>query len=689
MIGKNFTGFTILLLLGLSISAYAQDFARIQSIKKKIRESGENINRFNYLGDLAFEYRFANPDSTIYYCKLAQQLSDKLELESGAARLVNYIGVAYNYKGDRLTAYETFMKAMAVAQSQHDTLQIAYANNNLGRIFFDQGLLSRAYSHFAKGVSLFEALRDSAGMTYGYQGLAGLYSTQRDFKKAEEYFIKALNMRLKLSNTRDIMSAWVYLGQHYSEFGYYDKATSCYLKADSGYSTTKDAINLAEVRIFLAENYVAANKLKEAQEVFDKGYGVINKSSQIRFQPRLLLTLGKIEYLHENFASAEKHFKACLEAARKVKDLSFQMEAHLYLSKVATKQFKSVEHLKNFNEYLIIKDSLKDLEVARQVERHHFELQIEKKDQENMVLKATQERNEAIIVQQRYQNIILVVVALSMLGLGGIVWANSRKRQEANVLLARKNNEIEGQRFEILRQNEELAKRNQRLSDYNHEKDTLMSIVAHDLKSPLNRIRGLIQVMRLEGGMDENRLKLLKMIEDSTLSGIDLITDLLDVHEIEENPNVVVVPIDVKGFLQQRVESFRSVATAKNIEIKLHIGEVGTTQSDIEYLNRILDNLLSNAIKFSPKGSTVEVDSGKENGSLWFSVKDQGPGFQEFEKKLLYQKFKRLSARPTGGESSNGLGLAIVKTLIDRLKGEITLKSEQNKGSEFIVRIPD
>ncbi len=76
------------------------------------------------------------------------------------------------------------------------------------------------------------------------------------------------------------------------------------------------------------------------------------------------------------------------------------------------------------------------------------------------------------------------------------------------------------------------------------------------------------------------------------------------------------------------------------------------------------------------------------NGSLEISIKDQGQGFSERDKLQLFQKFKKLSARPTAGESSNGLGLAIVKTLVDRMKGSIDLISDQGKGSQFILKFP-
>ena len=109
---------------------------------------------------------------------------------------------------------------------------------------------------------------------------------------------------------------------------------------------------------------------------------------------------------------------------------------------------------------------------------------------------------------------------------------------------------------------------------------------------------------------------------------------------------------------------------------------------DKDYLNRIVDNLISNAIKFSKKNSSIEVSAGHSSSDFWISVKDYGPGFSENDKAHLFQKFKKLSARPTAGETSNGLGLAIVKTLVDRLKGKIELISEQGKGSEFILRFP-
>ena len=97
---------------------------------------------------------------------------------------------------------------------------------------------------------------------------------------------------------------------------------------------------------------------------------------------------------------------------------------------------------------------------------------------------------------------------------------------------------------------------------------------------------------------------------------------------------------------------------------------------------------MSNAIKFSKLESDIVLRAGINKNNFWIIVKDFGPGFTEEDQTRLFQKFQKLSAKPTGGESSNGLGLAIVKTLVERLDGKIQLETEVGKYSEFTLYFP-
>jgi signal transduction histidine kinase len=341
------------------------------------------------------------------------------------------------------------------------------------------------------------------------------------------------------------------------------------------------------------------------------------------------------------------------------------------------------------NQYLVLNDSIKDLDLARQIDRLQFQLEIEKKEKENELLKLKEAHQSLVIERQRNQNILLFIISVLAISLAGVAWYYGRKRRRANVILAAQNKFIELQKKQIQKRNEDLSLQNQKLEDLNHEKDMLMNIVAHDLKSPLARILGLTNLLTAEGQLHPSQQEYLRLIKDVTQSNFDLIVDLLDVNALQTGEdNLKTTVFQVGQLIEERIAFYQYLSLNKKIDLQLNHDLNKQVKSNPGYLGRIIDNLVSNAIKFSENGATVNINATIQNESFTLTVKDYGPGFSEDDKRLLYQRFKKLSARPTAGESSNGLGLAIVKTLIDRLHGEILLTSELGKGSEFTVRIP-
>jgi signal transduction histidine kinase len=670
-----------------TLTVNGQNLQLIDSIRAKLAVS-ENAERFDLLNNLAWEYRWAYPDSTIIYAKQAYKLGRRLALNTGLARSLNFMGVAYNYKGNRLDAYESYDSALKVASVQHDSTQIAYSNNNIGRLLFEQGLLSRSYQYFVNALAIFRAINDSSGLAYTYQSLANIYKSQKDYPKAEANYIKAYRIRLTLKNTRDIMSALIQVGRLYQEDGEHEKALRFFSLADSAGRKTHDAISLAEIKTYTAQSYLSQGLLREAEAMCAEGLNYILGKQNMRILPHAYITMGQIQFEKKDLINAKHFFVLALNVSAGMKDLSSKMESHYFLWKVSEKENKIYEILKNQNAYLILKDSIKDLDLTRQVERLHFELDIQRKEQENELLKLKEAKNEAIIEQQKYQNYGLIAIVSFVSVLGIVQWINSAKHKLNNEMLEKQNDEIQKQRSEIIRQNKKLSKRNTQLSELNHEKDTLMSIVAHDLKSPLNRLNGLVNLMELEEDLGKEKGEYIKMLKDATHTGLDLINDLLDVHMLEENVKPNYSKFDISLFLLDKVKEFNTQAEAKNIFLSITKVQNEVVRLDADYLSRIMDNLISNAIKFSNGNSIVEIAALKENDRILISVKDEGPGFSEADRELLFQKFKKLSARPTAGETSNGLGLAIVKILVERLNGQVNLISEPGKGSEFLISLP-
>jgi signal transduction histidine kinase len=436
----------------------------------------------------------------------------------------------------------------------------------------------------------------------------------------------------------------------------------------------------------LGEILLDQRQMAKAYERTKQASQIISATNNQRLLPRVNLLLGILAFETNQQSTAVAYLHKVIEEAMKTGNLLQQRDAHFYLSKIYSKQNNQSRAIEHSNQYLILNESIRNVDLTREIERLQFQLEIEKKEKENEILLARQTANEALINQQKLQNTLLVIILVFISVLAGVHWWNSKKRKEINVKLGQQNEEIKSQREEIMRQNQKLSSRNQQLSELNHEKDTLMSIVAHDLKAPLNRIKGLTDIIRMESnGTPSDQIMYLKLIEDSTRAGLDLIKDLLDVNMLEENVQPKLSSFDISTFLLEKMESFKQSAETKNIHLQITRVESEKIYSDIDYLGRIVDNLISNAIKFSKHNTNINLSGGKSERGFWICIQDEGPGFSERDKEQLFQKFKKLSAQPTAGETSNGLGLAIVKTLVDRLGGEITLRSEKGKGSDFLI----
>jgi len=676
------------LLVVLTIPVIGQNRALIDSLKLKLKETSTD-QQFELLNSIGWEYRFAKPDSTIYYCEQAYELGKIGKLKTNLAKPLNFLAVAYNYLGNLSKAYDLGQEAIRVATIQQDSNQIAYGNNNIGRLLFEQGILSKSLPYFINAQKIFTSTGDQSGIAYTKQSLAVLYLAQQDFAKAEQALLGALATRLQLKKVRDISSAYTQLGTLYQKMDDLGKSNFYFLKSDSVYQTIDDAINLARTKVLLAENYLRQGRISEARNIGEKGFAFIEKSANVRRLPEAHILMGKIYLAERKYGQARQQFSSALQLSKSSQQSALQLESYYLLAQVSKMMNNRQEEILNMNQYLILKDSVEDLELARKVERLQFELQIESQEKENELLKIRQTQTETLVSRQRLANMlsVLVIVFLSILAV--LYWQIGKRRKMLNDKLATQNDQIVSHQHEIDIKNEALSKRNQQLSDINHEKDTIMSIVAHDLKAPLNRISGLAYLLEKEGPLNVNQMTYIQMIRDSTKSGARLIADLLDAHAIEENSNAPSYQdFDLAKLLSDSISYFQVVALEKDIRLEKTLPSTALFTSDPSYINRIVENLVSNAIKFSKVGSSVFLECRIESKNAIIKVRDQGPGFTDTDRLSLYKKFKKLSAKPTSSESSNGLGLAIVKTLIDRLGGTIELISSEGKGSEFVVSIP-
>ncbi|MDK3159584.1 transporter substrate-binding domain-containing protein [Kamptonema cortianum] len=240
-----------------------------------------------------------------------------------------------------------------------------------------------------------------------------------------------------------------------------------------------------------------------------------------------------------------------------------------------------------------------------------------------------------------------------------------------------------------------LVSANARLVESNEQKNRNIGIIVHDLRSPLTHLSLSLELLKsqvsgLPGSMGHSINEMLSSVNYMESS----VNNLLDIHKIEQGSIALKSqPVEMFSTIQECVSRLESSAQAKSISICLDppadAADKIFVSADPHALSHVVDNLLSNAIKYSPVQSEVRIHvfCQKEVGA--FSVIDQGPGISAEEEPGLFQAFSRLSAKPTGGESSTGLGLSIVKYFVEKMRGTVTLqKSAEAKGACFTVSLP-
>ena len=241
--------------------------------------------------------------------------------------------------------------------------------------------------------------------------------------------------------------------------------------------------------------------------------------------------------------------------------------------------------------------------------------------------------------------------------------------------------------------NGRLEKANNQLQALNTERAEFMNIAAHGLRNPLGIVTGYADLMRLRQDMKPEEVQAQAgEILCSATRMTDIISNLLDVQAIEEERmELTCLGLNIETVVGKVVEENVRLAERKNIEIECLVGaDVPQVFADAVATHQIIENLISNAIKYTPVGGDIMVSTRHDRVSdeVEIEVCDSGPGLSEDDQAKLFEKFSKLTPRPTGGEASSGLGLWITRRLAKAMDGSVDCVSELGRGSAFRVRLP-
>lgn len=517
-----------------------------------------------------------------------------------------------------------------------------------------------------------EAARRLQALEYELAALSDLaiaYAAIKQPQKAKEFYLQCVRLSEGRNEVGALVNMYNNLGVIYTQLFMYDSARfylNRAMKLGKPFEQT-GRISLASTYNNMGNLYFKEKKYDDALYYFyhNREEHLKNKDLDGLWVANLNLADAYIE--KHLFDSADRYAEEAMHLAQRLNSKSKEADTYAVMAKLHENRgdyYLAYRYLQDWyalDTAILHSDTYKT--IANLQERFHAK----ERQAENKLL---QEKVEKEIIRTR--EITLIAAGLAIIGLlitiGFILKRNANKRLQAT--------------------NDLIIQQNQKLSELNHEKNALISIVSHDLSTPFATIQIWGQV--LENDRDRftpEQRKALNRILQAGLYGEELIRRILDVEKSDIGKHKMELePIDLYRFMDEVMENFRPVAAKK--DIKLHVDYSGKNLcilSDRQLVSRICENLLSNAIKYTPGGRNVWVGVNDEQDAVSIKIRDEGVGIEKEELPYLFSKYSKISSQPTDGESSTGLGLSIVKRIVEELNGTISCESEPGKGSLFTV----
>ena len=305
---------------------------------------------------------------------------------------------------------------------------------------------------------------------------------------------------------------------------------------------------------------------------------------------------------------------------------------------------------------------------------------------------------------QLYINIFIagfVLAAIILL----LLYRNNLQKQRTNRLLRQQKKEIEGrkndlaekneqilqqkeeiaqQRDDVIAKNIEIEKRKDELKKLNQVKDRLFSIISHDLRSPMNSLKGTLALIEM-GVLERDEITHFSSELNKELSYVlELMENLLEWAKAQmEGMEAVIELIDVHRLVQKNIGLLSPGAEKKGVRMSSKVPENTKAYGDEEMIKLVVRNLLSNAIKFTPPDGLIQVQVKSYDGELEMAIMDNGVGMSPEKMERLFKVDTHFTTKGTNSEKGTGLGLLICKEFVEKNNGRIWVESRLEQGSAF------
>jgi len=640
-----------------------------------------------------------------------REINDKQGISDAQVNL----GLIFQRMGEFAKAIEFYNESFILKKEIGDNYGEARTLQNIATIYLSQGQYADAVKTLNECKTIFEGINDKQGISMVHTNIGAAHIRLSDYTHGLEHFQAALTIQREIGDLIGESRSLAYMGGAFLRIKDIPNAIDKYKQALTLQEENSDDNTIAQTLLGLGSAYIENNDLHSALECFSMSLQYQHSAGDKFGSSRSHGNLCRIYLLLGNPTKAFEHLQQAMIFHRQLGDKEGEAESLLYLGELSE---LAPEAVKNFSGEFASTDDLhlteailvKALGIAQEIGSKTIEQSVFSRisklfESRGMYQQSLEYFKKSLEIEKTIAN---TEISQRMSFLHSVFEAEQSKKEAEiyrlkNVELAELNDEISRQKDKLQEQageikvaNKELRKKNRLLQAYISEKDKMLGLVAHDLKSPISGVRMIGEyICSSYKQMDsEMFFELGNDIKNSTSRMFDTISNLLEIQQLETGKiKPVMKKMDLTDAVRSSVAQYTVKAQLKGISIEeKYPSSPCVVTLDHDYCVRIVKNLLSNAIKYSALNESVsvslEVVSHKQFRTkkvALVTVKDFGPGILIEEMPKLFKKFTKLSARPTGGEHSSGIGLSIVKQLVESQGGKVWCESIPEKGATFYV----
>jgi signal transduction histidine kinase/tetratricopeptide (TPR) repeat protein len=669
-------------------------------------------------------------DSVHYHMSIAEKLASKLSDAEVRTNLYYFLAYYYydNFQYDKAKLLLTKSLNLEPSKNLKFTAKSNYLLGSIERIL---GNYYTALTYVELALGQYLTLGHQSGRINAISRLGQLYSQIGNQKLAIKYQHDALELALQGDDDRKKTKVLQRMGALYKNLREYTKAIEFLEQAKALTQENDHIVENGNILLTLGMIYKNKDDIDKALKLFISSYKISKSQNDIRLKLNSLNSIGNI-YKREgrynealtNFREAYKiadeinlyhdkmisrnniglmlgylgNYKKAILAlketetqAKKNNSYSVIEECYEYLADVYEMK-KDYKKAYNYSQLRMnVKDSLFTQNTSKQLVEMQTNYESQVKEREIKLLKSENNLSELELASSKSYTNMLIILSAVLLFSGALGLNLYRNKRISNKKLNNNNKKINNLNSELKLQNDRLSTSEKQLKSANDAKDKFFSIIAHDLKNPIQVVRGYAELLK-NNFDDYNRSeinKILGNIYDASDAQYSLLQNLLtwamsQTGRVEFNPQ----DLNLLDLVMTTIKPLQPVANQKNIRITADVNPEIYVNADHEMISTVCRNLVSNAIKFSYPGDTINLFSKKNNQIVETVVEDSGVGMNEDNKNNLFMVDNNMSTNGTSNEKGTGLGLLICKEFVELNGGKIWVDSELSKGSKFHFSLP-